>query len=184
MKIAYSAAVRIARSWLVRLPVALDSKIERWTVGTTDPALLAFNSVEGADFITDDGLTLFDSPADWASIPTARAVHRSSSGDGAGVGTLLRQQALRYRDAVSAAAARSHCQDDGRKVASTWAARQSRAIDALKEAAHVHDLATIGEITVGCAPISRPAPANEPWRPGHPQLSPVRQGRGSCRRRR
>ncbi len=52
-----------ARSMPAPSPAASTSKIERWKVGTTDPALLEFNPLSKVPtLITDDGAVLYDSP--------------------------------------------------------------------------------------------------------------------------
>src|ERR1700730_14174261 len=64
MKLAYSAAspyvLKVNACAIAR---GIDGKIERWKVGTTDPALLDFNPLSKVPtLITDDGTMLYDSP--------------------------------------------------------------------------------------------------------------------------
>ena len=64
MKIAYSAASPYVRKVMAcAIARGLNDKIERWKVGTTDPALLPFNPLSKVPtLITDDGMSLYDSP--------------------------------------------------------------------------------------------------------------------------
>src|SRR3977135_4650373 len=64
MKLAYSAASPYVRKVnACAIARGIDKQIERWKVGTTDPALLAFNPLSKVPtLITDDGAMLYDSP--------------------------------------------------------------------------------------------------------------------------
>ena len=64
MKIAYSAASPYVRKVMAcAIARGLNDKIERMKIGTTDPALLAFNPLSKVPtLITDDGMSLYDSP--------------------------------------------------------------------------------------------------------------------------
>ena len=64
MKIAYSAASPYVRKVMAcAIARGLNDKIERMKIGTTDPALLAYNPLSKVPtLITDDGMSLYDSP--------------------------------------------------------------------------------------------------------------------------
>src|SRR4029450_5726030 len=64
MKLAYSPASPYVRKVnACAIARGIDKQIERWTVGTTDPALLEFNPLSKVPtLITDDGARLYDSP--------------------------------------------------------------------------------------------------------------------------
>src|SRR5882672_8271600 len=64
MKLAYSAASPYVRKVTAcAIARGIDAKIERWKVGTTDPALLDFNPLSKVPtLVTDDGAMLYDSP--------------------------------------------------------------------------------------------------------------------------
>ena len=178
MKIAYSAASPYVRKVMAcAIARGLDSKIERWTVGTTDPALLAFNPLSKVpSFITDDGLTLFDSPViceyldtlgDAAPLfpPTGSAARLSAQ--------IMHAAADGILDAaVGRRLSMPHPQDDGRKA---YDARQKAAIDralAVLEKASPKGLNDVGAIAVGCALgyLDFRFP-HEPWREAHPRLA-------------
>ena len=64
MKIAYSAASPYVRKVMAcAIARGLNDRIERLKIGTTDPALLAFNPLSKVPtLITDAGMSLYDSP--------------------------------------------------------------------------------------------------------------------------
>src|SRR3979409_668231 len=64
MKLAYSPASPYVRKVnACAISRGIDNQIERWKVATTDPALLEFNPLSKVPtLITDDGMTLYDSP--------------------------------------------------------------------------------------------------------------------------
>src|SRR6201995_4037870 len=64
MKLAFSPASPYVRKVTAcAIARGIDSKIERWKVGTTDPALLEFNPLSKVPtLIADDGTMLYDSP--------------------------------------------------------------------------------------------------------------------------
>src|SRR3954470_20358015 len=64
MKIAHSAASPYVRKVMAcAIARGLNDKIERMKIGTTDPALLAFNPLSKVPtLITDDGSCIYDSP--------------------------------------------------------------------------------------------------------------------------
>ena len=64
MKLAYSAASPYVRK-VVACAIArgIEDKIEIWKIGTTDPALLPVNPLSKVPtLVTDDGMSLYDSP--------------------------------------------------------------------------------------------------------------------------
>ena len=178
MKIAYSAAspyVRKVMAWAIAR--GLNDKIERWTVGTTDPALLPFNPLSKVpSFITDDGMMLYDSPVICEYLDSIGGAPKLFPAEGPARWNALRQQALGDGILDASQPRRREIalpQDDGRKAyIDLQRGKVSRAIDVLeKEAGTFGELKTIGEVAVGCALGYLDFRfANEPWRPGHPQL--------------
>lgn len=178
MKIAYSAASPYVRKVMAcAIARGLNDKIERWTVGTTDPALLPFNPLSKVPtFVTDDGMMLYDSPVICEYLDSVGNAAKLFPAAGPARWNALRQQALGDGIMDASQPRRREIalpQDDGRKAyIDLQRGKVSRAIDTLeKEAASFGELKTIGEITVGCALGYLDFRfANEPWRPGHPQL--------------
>jgi glutathione S-transferase len=178
MKIAYSAASPYVRKVMAcAIARGLNDKIERWTVGTTDPALLPFNPLSKVpSFVTDDGMMLYDSPVICEYLDSVGSAPKLFPAAGPARWNALRQQALGDGIMDASQPRRREIalpQDDGRKAyIDLQRGKVSRAIDTLeKEAASFGELKTIGEITVGCALGYLDFRfANEPWRPGHPQL--------------
>ncbi len=178
MKLAFSAASPYVRK-VVACAIArgLKDKIEIWKIGTTDPALLPVNPLSKVPtLVTDDGMSLYDSPVICEyldSIGTAaklfpaagparwKALCQEALGDGILDATQPRRREIALP------------QDDGRKsYIELQQGKVSRALDVLeKEAGSLGMLTTIGEITIGCAlGYLDFRYANEPWRPGHPEL--------------
>lgn len=178
MKIAYSAASPYVRKVMAcAIARGLNDKIERWTVGTTDPALLPFNPLSKVpSFVTDDGMMLYDSPVICEYLDSLGSAPQLFPAAGPARWNALRQQALGDGILDASQPRRREIalpQDDGRKAyIDLQRGKVSRAIDVLeKEAGTFGDLKTIGEITIGCALGYLDFRfANEPWRPGHPQL--------------
>ena len=178
MKIAYSAASPYVRKVMAcAIARGLNDKIERWTVGTTDPALLPFNPLSKVpSFATDDGMMLYDSPVICEYLDSLGSAAQLFPAAGPARWNALRQQALGDGILDASQPRRREIalpQDDGRKAyIDLQRGKVSRAIDVLeKEAGTFGDLKTIGEITIGCALGYLDFRfANEPWRPGHPQL--------------
>jgi glutathione S-transferase len=178
MKIAYSAASPYVRKVMAcAIARGLNDKIERWTVGTTDPALLPFNPLSKVpSFVTDDGMMLYDSPVICEYLDSVGSAPKLFPAEGPARWNALRQQALGDGILDASQPRRREIalpQDDGRKAyIDLQRGKVSRAVDVLeKEAATFGELKTIGEITVGCALGYLDFRfANEPWRPGHPQL--------------
>lgn len=178
MKIAYSAASPYVRKVMAcAIARGLNDKIERWTVGTTDPALLPFNPLSKVpSFVTDDGMMLYDSPVICEYLDSIGSAPELFPAAGPARWNALRQQALGDGILDASQPRRREIalpQDDGRKAyIDLQRSKVSRAIDVLeKEAGTFGELKTIGEIAVGCALGYLDFRfANEPWRPGHPQL--------------
>jgi glutathione S-transferase len=178
MKIAYSAASPYVRKVMAcAIARGLNDKIERWTIGTTDPALLPFNPLSKVpSFVTDDGMMLYDSPVICEYLDSLGSAPQLFPAAGPARWNALRQQALGDGILDASQPRRREIalpQDDGRKAyIDLQRGKVSRAIDVLeKEAGTFGDLKTIGEITIGCALGYLDFRfANEPWRPGHPQL--------------
>lgn len=178
MKLAYSAAspyVRKVNACAIKR--GIDKQIERLKIGTTDPALLQYNPLSKVPtLITDDGMCLYDSPVICEYLDTIgpapklfpmaaparwKALTQMALGDGILDATQPRRRELTLP------------QDDGRKAyIALQQGKVARALDVLeKEAGSLGELATIGEITIGCAlGYLDFRYANEPWRPGHPKL--------------
>ena len=64
MKIAYSpASPYVRKAMACAIARGLDGHIEKWAIGTTDPALARVNPLSKVPtLITDDGVVLYDSP--------------------------------------------------------------------------------------------------------------------------
>lgn len=178
MKIAYSAASPYVRKVMAcAIARGLNDKIERWTVGTTDPALLPFNPLSKVpSFVADDGMMLYDSPVICEYLDSIGGAPKLFPAVGPARWNALRQQALGDGILDASQPRRREIalpQDDGRKAyIDLQRGKVSRAVDVLeKEAGTFGELKTIGEISVGCALGYLDFRfANEPWRPGHPQL--------------
>lgn len=178
MKIAYSAASPYVRKVMAcAIARGLNDKVERWTVGTTDPALLPFNPLSKVpSFVTDDGIMLYDSPVICEYLDSVGSAPVLFPAPGKARWNALRQQALGDGILDASQPRRREIalpQDEGRKAyVDLQRGKVSRAVDVLeKEAASLGDLRTIGEITIGCALGYLDFRfANEPWRPGHPAL--------------
>ena len=178
MKLAYSPASPYVRKVnACAIARGIDSKIERWKVGTTDPALLEFNPLSKVPtLITDDGAMLYDSPVICEYLDSIGSAPKLFPAPGPARWKALRQEALgdgildatqpRRREIAAAAGRRP--QGLHRAPAGQGEARRSpssRRTPAARQAD------TIGEITIGCAlGYLDFRYANEPWRPGHPKL--------------
>jgi glutathione S-transferase len=178
MKLAYSAASPYVRKVTAcAIKRGIDDRIERSKIGTTDPALLQYNPLSKVPtLMTDDGMSIYDSPVICEYLdsigsapklfPAAgparwRALTQMALGDGILDATQPRRRELTLP------------QDEGRKsYIELQQGKVKRAVDLLeKEADTLGALATIGEITIGCAlGYLDFRYANEPWRPGHPKL--------------
>lgn len=179
MKIAYSAASPYVRKVLACAIVrGLNDKIERWKVGTTDPALLPVNPLSKVpSLITDDGMSLYDSPVICEYLDSQGSAPKLFPAPGPARWKALTQQALGDGILDATQPRRREIalpQDEGRQsYIALQQGKVARALDVLeKEADSLGDLTTIGEITIGCAlGYLDFRYANEPWRPGHPKLA-------------
>jgi glutathione S-transferase len=178
MKLAYSAAspyVRKVNACAIKR--GIDKQIERMKIGTTDPALLQYNPLSKVPtLITDDGVSLYDSPVICEYLDSIGSAPKLFPAPGPARWKALTQEALgdgildatqpRRRELTLPA-------DDGRKAyIALQQGKVKQALDVLeKDASSLGDLTTIGEITIGCAlGYLDFRYANEPWRPGHPKL--------------
>lgn len=178
MKLAFSAASPYVRKVTAcAIARGIDKQIERWKVGTTDAALLAFNPLSKVPtLITDDGTMLYDSPVICEYIDSIGSAPKLFPAAGPARWKAICQQALGdgILDATQPRRREiSLPQDEGRKgYIETQQAKVKNALAVLeKDAASLGDLKTIGEITIACAlGYLDFRYANEPWRPGHPKL--------------
>jgi glutathione S-transferase len=178
MKLAYSPASPYVRKVLAcAIARGLGSKIENWTIGTTDPALLPFNPLSKVPtLVTDDGVSLYDSPVICEYLDSLGDAPKLFPAAGPARWTALRQAALADGILDASQPRRREValpQDDGRKDYITMQqGKVARALDLFEgEAATLGALTTIGEITLGCALGYLDFRfAHEPWRPGHPKL--------------
>ena len=178
MKLAYSPASPYVRKVnACAIARGIDGKIERWKVGTTDPALLGFNPLSKVPtLITDDGLHLYDSPVICEYLDSVGSAPKLFPVAGSARWIALTQQALGDGILDATQPRRREIalpQDDGRKAyIELQQGKVTRALAELEgQAASLGDLKTIGEITIGCAlGYLDFRYANEPWRPGHPKL--------------
>ena len=178
MKLAYSAASPYVRKVMAcAIARGIESRIEHWTVKTTDPALAVSNPLgKVPTLVTDDGMALYDSPVICEYLDSLGDPPKLFPAPGPARWTALRQQALADGILDASQPRRREIalpQDQGRVE---WIAQQrgkvERGIDALEaEAGTLGGLATIGEITIACALGYLDFRfAGEPWRPGHPKL--------------
>ncbi|MDP1838304.1 MAG: glutathione S-transferase N-terminal domain-containing protein [Reyranella sp.] len=178
MKIAHSAASPYVRKVMAcAIARGLNDKIERMKIGTTDPALLVFNPLSKVPtLITDDGMSLYDSPVICQYLDSVGTAPKLYPAPGPALWTALRQEALADGILDATQPRRREIalpQDEGRKAyIALQQGKVSRALDALeKEAGSLGMLTTIGEIAIGCAiGYLEFRYANEPWKPGHPKL--------------
>jgi glutathione S-transferase len=178
MKLAFSAASPYVRK-VVACAIArgLKDRIEIWKIGTTDPALLPVNPLSKVPtLVTDDGMSLYDSPVICEYLDSIGAAAKLFPAVGPARWKALCQEALGDGILDATQPRRREIalpQDDGRKgYIELQQGKVSRALDVLeKEAGSLGLLTTIGEITIGCAlGYLDFRYANEPWRPGHPKL--------------
>jgi glutathione S-transferase len=178
MKLAYSAASPYVRKVTAcAIARGIADRVEKWTVGTTDPALLPVNPLSKVpSLLTDDGVALYDSPVICEYLdsigdapklfpPSGPARWKALQLQALGDGMMDASQPRRREIALP--------QDEGRvSYIQSQQAKVSRALDVLEaEVASFGQLASIGEITVACAlGYLDFRYANEPWRPGHPKL--------------
>jgi glutathione S-transferase len=178
MKLAYSTASPYVRKVMAcAIARGLDGRIEKWTVATTDPALLPVNPLSKVpSLVTDDGVALYDSPVICEYLDSLGDAPKLFPPAGPARWKALRQQALADGILDATQPRRREValpQDEGRRAyIELQQGKVSRALDVLEaEADTLGDLTTIGEITIGCAlgylDFRYP---HEPWRPGHPKL--------------
>jgi glutathione S-transferase len=147
--------------------------MEKWTVGTTDPALLPVNPLAKVpSLVTDDGVSLYDSPVICEYLDSIGDAPKLFPPAGPARWKALRQQAL-GDGILDASQPRRLPQDQGRiDYIAMQQGKVSRSLDVLEaEADSLGALQTIGEITIACALgyLDFRFP-HEPWRPGHPKL--------------
>ena len=172
MKIAYSAASPYVRKVMAcAIARGLNDKIERWKVGTTDPALLPFNPLSKVPtLITDDGMSLYDSPVICQYLDSVGAAPKLYPTPGPARWKALTQEALGDGILDATQPRRREIalpQDEGRKsYIALQQGKVARALDALEKEAD-----SLGMLAIGCAlGYLDFRYANEPWRPGHPKL--------------
>jgi glutathione S-transferase len=178
MKLAYSPASPYVRKVTAcAIKRGINDKIERWKIGTTDPALLEVNPLSKVPtLITDDGVTLYDSPVICEYLDSVGSAPKLFPAAGPARWKAICQQALGDGILDATQPRRREIalpQDEGRKAyIEVQQAKVKNALAVLeKEAGSLGDLTTIGEITIGCAlGYLDFRYANEPWRPGHPKL--------------
>jgi len=178
MKLAHSPAspyVRKVNACAIARGIA--GQIERWTVPTTDPALLELNPLSKVpSLVTDDGMRLYDSPVICEYLDSIGSAPKLFPAAGPARWKAICQQALGDGILDATQPRRREValpQDEGRKAyIELQQGKVKRALAELeKDADKLGDLTTIGEITIGCALGYLDFRfANEPWRPGHPKL--------------
>ena len=179
MKLAYSPASPYVRKVMAcAIARGLADRIEKWAIGTTDPALLAVNPLSKVpSLLTDDGVPLYDSPVICEYLDSLGSAPKLFPPAGPARWTALRQEALGDGIMDASQPRRREIalpQDEGRAAFITMQrGKVTRAVEVLEaEAEKLGALTTIGEITIGCAlGYLDFRYANEPWRPGHPKLT-------------
>lgn len=179
MKIAYSAASPYVRKVMAcAIARGLNYKIDRWKIGTTDPALLPVNPLSKVPtLITADGMSIYDSPVICEYLYSIGSAPKLFPPVGPARWKALTQEALADGILDATQPRRREIalpQDEGRQsYIALQQGKVSRALDELeKQADSLGDLSTIGEIAIGCAlGYLDFRYANEPWRPGHPKLA-------------
>ena len=179
MKLTRSGAspyVRKANACAIKRGIA--PQIEGWEIASAAPELAAFNPLNKVPtLVTDDGLSLFDSPVICEYLDSIGDAPKLFPPAGPARWKALRQQALADGILDASQPRRREIalpQDEGRVA---YIAQQrgkvEKAIAALEaEAATLGNLDTIGEITIGCAlGYLDFRYANEPWRPAAPKLA-------------
>ena len=178
MKLAYSPASPYVRKVTAcAIKRGISDKVERLKIGTTDPALLQYNPLSKVPtLVTDDGACIYDSPVICEYLDSIGSAPKLFPAPGPARWKALTQRALGDGILDATQPRRRELtlpQDEGRKsYIELQQGKVKRAVDLLeKEAATLGELATIGEITIGCAlGYLDFRYANEPWRPGHPKL--------------
>jgi glutathione S-transferase len=179
MKLLYSPASPYARKVLAcAITRGLDQQIERVAVNPNQspPDLLVANPLSKIPcLITDDELSLFDSPVICEYLDSRGDALPMFPGHGAARWRALRFQAM--GDGILDASVprrweRLKPQDEGRVA---WIARQKAAVDRTLDMLELdppHRIVDIGSIAVACALGYLDFRfADEPWRPDHPRLA-------------
>jgi glutathione S-transferase len=178
MKLAYSPNSPYVRKCVASaIKRGIDGRMELWTIGTTAPELAALNPLSKVPtLVLDDGTALYDSPVICEYLDSVGDAPRLFPAAGPARWTALTQMALRNGILDATQPRRREValpQDEGRKdYIKTQQLKVTRALEVLEaQAGGLGELATIGEITIGCAlgylDFRYP---HEPWRPGHPKL--------------
>lgn len=182
MKLAYSPASPYVRKVMAcAIARGIAGGVEKWTVGTTDPALLPVNPLAKVpSLLTDDGTALYDSPVICEYLDSIGDAPKLFPPAGPARWKALQLQALGDGMMDACQPRRRELtlpQDEGRiGYIQTQQAKVARALDVL-EAGSLGQLASIGEITVACALGYLDFRfSNEPWRPGHPKLAAWYEG--------
>ncbi len=178
MKITFSNASPYVRKALAcAIARGIDSQLEKWSIASTDQAILPFNPLgKVPTLVKDDGGALFDSPVICEYLDTIGSAPPLFPPAGAARWNALRLQALGDGMMDASQPRRREMglpQDEGRiAYIALQQGKVARALDALEqEASGFSQLSTIGEITVACALGYLDFRfANEPWRTGHPKL--------------
>ena len=178
MKLAYSPNSPYVRKCVASaIARGIDTQLELWTIGTTAAELAALNPLSKVPtLILDDGSVLYDSPVICEYLDSVGSAPKLFPAAGPARWKALTQEAL--GDGILDATQPRRREvalplDDGRRdYIATQQLKVTRALDALEaQADGLGLLATIGEITIGCAlgylDFRYP---HEPWRPGHPGL--------------
>jgi glutathione S-transferase len=179
MKIAYSPASPYVRKVMAcAIARGIADKIEIWKIGTTDPLLKTVNPLSKVPtLVTDDGMALYDSPVICEYIDSIGPAPALFPAPGPARWKALLLQALGDGIMDASQPRRREIalpQDEGR---TSWIALQRGKVDmaiaALEaDAASLGDLATIGDITIGCALGYLDFRfAHEPWRVAAPKLA-------------
>jgi glutathione S-transferase len=179
MKLAYSPASPYVRKVMAcAIARGIAGKVEKWTIGTTDPALLPVNPLSKVpSLLTDEGVALFDSPVICEYLDSIGDGKKLFPPAGPARWTALRQQALGDGIMDASQPRRREIglpQDEGRAgFIALQRGKVERAVAVLEaEAEKLGALTTIGDITIGCALGYLDFRfGNEPWRPGHPKLT-------------
>lgn len=178
MKLAYSPNSPYVRKCVASaIARGIDTQLELWTIGTTAAELAALNPLSKVPtLILDDGSVLYDSPVICEYLDSVGSAPKLFPAAGPARWKALTQEAL--GDGILDATQPRRREvalplDDGRRdYIATQQLKVTRALDVLEaQADGLGLLATIGEITIGCAlgylDFRYP---HEPWRPGHPGL--------------
>ena len=177
MKLAYSPASPYVRKVnACAIARGIDKQVERWKVGTTDPALLDFNPLSKVPtLITDDGEHLFDSPVICEYLDSVGDASPMFPEHGAARWRALKYQAMGDGILDASVPRRGEMlkpQEAGRDA---WIARQKAAVDRTLDALEAdppHRTVDIGSITIACALGYLDFRfATQPWRAGHPKLA-------------